>query len=132
MSDASNGLRGRRILLVGDEYALADELDMALRDAGAEVVGPFPRVGEALDAVRSGERLDGAVLDVNLAGEMVWPAADALGEHRVPVVLTTGYDAEAIPREHAGLTRLQKPVQGRAVVRALLQALTKNEAPGSR
>jgi hypothetical protein len=43
-------------------------------------------------------RIDGAVVDVNLRGLMVYPAADLLAERQVPFVFVTGYDREVIPR----------------------------------
>jgi CheY-like chemotaxis protein len=41
-------LEGRRVLVVEDELVMAMELEMALRDQGAEVVGPVASVALAL------------------------------------------------------------------------------------
>ena len=78
MTGPVEGLRGRRILVAEDEYMIAEEIENGLGKAGAEVVGPVSRVGEALAIVQSGERLDGAVLDVNLTSEMIWPVVKLL------------------------------------------------------
>jgi DNA-binding NtrC family response regulator len=116
-------LRGRTLLVVEDEYIVAADLAMRLEDAGADVVGPAGSVKEALSCLHAdGERLDGAVLDVNLGGERVYPVADELIARGVPFVLTTGYDASAIDSAYAGVPRCEKPVDPAALVRALAKA----------
>lgn len=112
-------LRGLRILVVEDEYLLAMDLERELRDAGAEVVGPAASVAAALRLIDGDHVLDGALLDVNLGGEPIFPVADALLGRGVPVVLTTGYDARAIPVRYADVPRCEKPVDVRRVARTL-------------
>ncbi len=48
------------------------ELDMTLRSAGYQVLGPVTTVTAALELLRA-ERPDAAVLDVDLEGEWVTP-----------------------------------------------------------
>jgi DNA-binding LytR/AlgR family response regulator len=55
-------------------------------------------------------RLDGALVDVNLAGKFCFPAAAALKEWGVPFVFLTGYgDAAMMPIELRTEPRLVKP-----------------------
>src|SRR4051794_11661088 len=63
-------LDGRHILVVEDDYLVAEILCELLADAGAAVLGPIGWANEALAYVElhAGE-LDGAILDVNLHGE---------------------------------------------------------------
>lgn len=117
MRDAS--LQGRRILIVEDLYFLADDMRADFEQAGAEVIGPVGRISDALDLLKSGVLLDGAVLDVNLAGEMSYPVADALRARCVPFVFATGYDADAIPAAYAGVTRCIKPIEPVKIAKAL-------------
>lgn len=112
-------LRGRRILVVEDEYMLAMDLERELQDAGAHVLGPVPTVFAALQLIDSAEPIEGALLDVNVGGESIFPVADALMQRGVPVVLTTGYDLRAIPERYADLPRCEKPVDIRQVARTL-------------
>lgn len=54
--------------------------------------------------------MDGAVLDINLGGELVYPVADALRSRHIPFVFATGYDPESIPFLYLDIMRCQKPV----------------------
>lgn len=103
-------LAGCRVLVVEDEYLLADELSRELVAAGAEVVGPAATVAAALRLLGEGTPPHAAILDVNLGGEPVFPVADALLERGVPFVFCTGYDDWALPARHRGTPRCEKPV----------------------
>ena len=94
-------LHGRRILVVEDEYLLADDLRQTLESLGIEVVGPVATVAQALELLESEQAPDGAMLDVNLQGDAVFPVLDLLRERAVPFVLTTGYDGWALPAAYA-------------------------------
>jgi PAS domain S-box-containing protein len=104
-------LHQRRLLVVEDEYMLADELQRELTRVGAVVLGPVPSVGMALELLAREAELDGAVLDVNLGGELVYPVADALTERAIPFVFVTGYDACVLPPRFAQAPRCGKPVK---------------------
>ena len=101
---------GRRVLVVEDEYMLAEDLREELERAGAEVLGPVPSVKKALEILQSEPRPDMALLDINLQGEMAWPVADLLRNTGIPFIFATGYDAKAIPPRYADVPRTEKPV----------------------
>ena len=119
MTDTARAsLANKRLLLVEDEYLIATDLAWAIEQAGAEVVGPAGSVEDALALVReAGGRLDGAVLDVNLRGERVFPVADALAAKGVPFLFATGYDASLIPAHYAKVPRHEKPVDRARLLR---------------
>ncbi|GJE45737.1 response regulator [Methylobacterium soli] len=119
MTPSADPLTGRRILLVEDEYFLADDLRRLFEASGAEVIGPVARLQEALDLVTGTARIDGAVLDINLWDEMAYPVADALHDRNVPFVFATGYDKGVIPRRYEAVRRCEKPVEPIEVARAL-------------
>lgn len=112
-------LCGRRILVVEDEYFLADELSRGLSDAGAEVLGPIATLEGALALLKGPAPPDAAILDVNLGGDQVYPVADALRALDVPFLFTTGYDPATIPSRYASARRLEKPAANAAVLREL-------------
>ena len=113
----------RRILLVEDEYLIAHDLAHDLRALGAEVVGPIPSLEKGLNALEAEPCLDGAVLDINLNGEMVFPLVDALRQRKVPILFTTGYDEGVIPARYAEIARCEKPVTPIRFKQAVVMAL---------
>ncbi len=117
MADAG-ALADRRVLVVEDEYFLADDMAQALRKLGAEVVGPVPSLEEAT-ALLAHEHVDAAVLDINLRGQTVYPVADALREQGVPFVFATGYDETAVPEAYKDVPRWEKPFKPEDLARAL-------------
>jgi DNA-binding response OmpR family regulator len=105
-------LAGMRILVVEDNYLVADVLCEGLRECGCEVVGPAPSVAgcEKLIGAEDGDRLHGAVLDVNLGGEFSFPIAARLRELGVPFIFLTGYDdRQVVPTEFQSVRRISKP-----------------------
>jgi CheY-like chemotaxis protein len=113
-------LGGLAILAVEDEVLIADELTQALQQFGARVLGPVGYLHEALVVLENADGLDGAVLDLNLHGEPVYPLADALTERGVPYVFLTGYAASAaIPARYNDVPRYEKPVEFGFVAQAL-------------
>ena len=114
-------LAGKRILIAEDDWFIAKGLARDLQRAGADVPGPVSTVGEALDRVRD-EPLDGAVLDINLRGEMAYAVIDLLAERNVPFVLATGYSPDAVPVRYRDVPCCTKPVEIGALARALFPA----------
>ena len=101
-------LDGCRVLIVEDEYFLANDLEQALKARGAIVVGPIAELGEAYDqAVR--DHFDLAVIGIDLRGEKTYPIADELMRHGVPFIFFTGYERKIIPERFAGVRLCQKP-----------------------
>jgi DNA-binding response OmpR family regulator len=116
-------LAGLRILLVEDNFLVAEHLRGMLSDHGCVVVGPVPHVASALDLLRDGDRLDGAVLDINLNGEYCFPLAKALETRSVPFLFLTGYDDRTmIPLEFRGVPYLGKPVDEAELVAVAIRA----------
>jgi DNA-binding response OmpR family regulator len=112
-------LQGSRILIVEDEYLLADDLCHALKDAGAEVLGPMASVEDANAYIAGEPSIDAAILDVNLRGDLVFPVADTLRARGVPFAFATGYDQWALPERFADAPRVEKPFKGHKVAAVL-------------
>ncbi|TNC59358.1 response regulator [Rubellimicrobium roseum] len=112
-------LAGRCILIVEDDFFIADDFAAIFEGAGATVVGPAASLSDAMDLIERTERLDGALLDMNLQGEMAYTLADALRVRGVPVVFATGYDRGAIPERYADIPICEKPVDPQQVAQAI-------------
>ena len=123
MSQNTSGedLRGLRVLVVEDEAAISLLLEDMLLDFGCEVIGPAARLATALDTVNR-EQVDLAILDVNVAGEPIYPVAEALVERSVPFVFSTGYGSAGIKDAYRDRPVLQKPFAQHDLMQKLILA----------
>ena len=112
-------LKGRRILVIEDEYFLAEDICSVLRGLGADIIGPAGEVGDAIGIVNSGAFIDGAVLDVNLKDVSILPVADRLRARNIPFVFTTGYDRSAIDIRFKDIQLFEKPINVAAMAHSL-------------
>jgi CheY-like chemotaxis protein len=112
----------KRVLLVEDEYMIAQDMAYELQALGAEVIGPAGSVAGALRLVETETAIDAAFLDLNLNGERAYPIADLLLARGIHVVFTTGYDENAIPQPYAHVPRCGKPVT-RLMLRRMLESV---------
>lgn len=110
MAPSFEKLHGLRILVAEDETLVLMEIEDLLRELECEIVGPVSTVGAAVAAIRQND-LDGALLDMNLHGERIAPAAEQLVARGVPFLLVTGY-ASRVGDEPAlkDAPRLTKPI----------------------
>lgn len=96
---------GLRILVIEDEFLVAEHISFTLESLGYEVVGPVPTIDAAIALIGS-EAFDCALLDANLGGKSSAPIAAELVTRSIPFVVVTGYghfklataDLEAAPR----------------------------------
>lgn len=102
-------LTGCRILVVEDEYLLADDMRMHVEQFGGEVVGPLGTIGGAQE-LSDLSRIDVAFVDVNLRGETSFTLVDRLCDNDVRVILVSGYDHSVLPERYRHLPFLQKPL----------------------
>jgi DNA-binding NtrC family response regulator len=101
-------LVGRRILVVEDELLVAMLLESILEEHNCITVGPYADLSSAVAAAQR-EVVDAAVLDINLAGQMVFPVAEALAGRGVPFLLLSGYGAMALPPDRRHWPVCNKP-----------------------
>lgn len=97
------------MFVVEDEALVALHLEDMLADLGCRIVGPAMRLDRAFAMVERGVTADVAVLDVNVAGEQVFPLAELLAEKGVPFLFATGYGRSGLPEEWHSRPILQKP-----------------------
>ena len=121
-NDMGGRLQGLRVAIVEDETMVAILIEDMLEELGCEVLWTAHRVGKALDLVTRTEP-DAAVLDVNIAGDEVYPVARALAERNIPFVFATGYGSRGLAESWHNRPIIQKPFQVEHLSRSLLTAL---------
>jgi DNA-binding response OmpR family regulator len=114
MLDAHN----RRVLIVEDEPLLAWALEELLVESGFAIAGVASRLKKALAIIESGV-CDGAILDANLAGVSVEPAASALAARGLPFIILSGYSPDERHGAFSNAPRLQKPCRPERLIEAL-------------
>ena len=118
-------VNGNRIMIVEDEALVAMVVSDAVTELGYQVVGPFSRPPDAIAAVQDGD-IGAAILDINLAGTLVYPVAEELTSRGIPFVFVTGYGIESVDKRFSDIPVLQKPIE-----RETLQRIFLNRKAGS-
>ena len=115
--------KSSRVLVVEDEWLIADEVCHQLLKAGYRVVGPVPSVREALSFIDDDE-VDAALLDYHLNDEDSYQIAEELAAHDIPFAFLTGYDPKEIEycRKHPCL---QKPISTEMLLKVMDALLEK-------
>jgi PAS domain S-box-containing protein len=107
-SDNRRTLQGKRILVIEDEPLVAMDVESNLTAAGCEVVGPAATLERAKLLIEESD-CDAALLDVNLAGQLVDELATLLTRKNRPFAFVTGYGRDALPSGFRGAVVLGKP-----------------------
>lgn len=122
MQTARRNAENLTILLLEDDLLLAMDMEEFLTDRGYEIAGPYGRVGEALEAIQT-MHVDGAVVDLNLHGEMSFPVIELLQARDVPVIVCSGYaELPELKQRLSGLPLLAKPWNPRKLCQLLDEA----------
>ncbi len=121
MTTQRESLEGLRVLVVEDDFDVAEALRAELESGGCHVVGPVSTVEEACDLAKT-QALDAAVLDIALSPGTSAPVARTLLYRGCPFVFVTGFsNVDMLPEELRGHHVLLKPVDGQTL-RAAIQA----------
>jgi two-component sensor histidine kinase/ActR/RegA family two-component response regulator len=112
----------RKLLVAEDEPLVGFMIAELIRNLGYDVLGPYATLSEALLAGDATDLL-GAILDVNLGGEMVYPLAEKLKSKKVPFIFITGYGPERIDQSYADAPTLAKPIEMAALTSVLAEVL---------
>jgi CheY-like chemotaxis protein len=106
-------------LVVEDDFLVSLTTVDFLESLGCEVVGPAARLAAAFEVAQS-ESLDAAVLDINIAGDMVWPVAEVLRRRAIPFIFLSAHPwLSEIPIPFAAVPRLEKPLEQNRLLRQL-------------
>ena len=109
---------GSTLLVVEDEFYLAMDVAEGIERAGGSVMGPCSDVETSIAELRR-ETPHCALVDINLGQGPSFEVAHELKRRHVPFLFLTGYDAPAVPPEHAGVERIEKPADTNRIVAAV-------------
>ena len=99
---------------------IAMMLEEVLLQLGCELVGPASRLAKAVELAGSAA-IDGAILDLNLAGKEIYPVAAKLAERGIPFAFATGYAAEHVDAAYRQRPVLHKPFEAQELAHTLMQ-----------
>jgi len=114
-------LLGCRILIVEDNFLLAETVAEVLESAGARIVGPFVSMVEALERLTELTAIDGAVLDIGLEGQDSYPLAEALQTTGIPFLFLTGVERRDLPAQFARTPHMLKPFSNEKLILRLVE-----------
>jgi two-component system, response regulator PdtaR len=108
------------LLVAEDEALIALVLELELRGAGHEVLGPAATPEEAL-ALAEGTRPELALIDINLVGggDGIALARALRDRHGVPSLFVSGQAPDALANRDAALGLVRKPYAPEDVARAV-------------
>jgi two-component system, response regulator PdtaR len=112
------------VLVVEDEFLIADDYCATIEAQGWEVMGPAPTAQMGLQLLQE-RKPSVAVLDLQLQQELSSPVAEALRIQGVPFILASGCrnPVEVGGAAFLGITILSKPVTPRGLVSSLNGAM---------
>nr|WP_210334910.1 response regulator [Mesorhizobium mediterraneum] len=107
-----------RVLVVEDEWLIAEDIAACLRASGHQVIGPAPSVAAALGLIGE-NHVDVALLDIQLSGETSLAIAEELQTRHIPFACLTGFGPSDVPSAFANFKFVRKPADQAAIENAL-------------
>jgi DNA-binding response OmpR family regulator len=116
-----------RILIVEDNFLLAEVLCDFVAECGWQTAGPASDLDKGLSIARQAD-LDGAILDINLGGRLCFSICDVLAQRGVPFCFVTGYGRlGVIPDRYGTVPVVAKPFEPqelRSIIDTMLHGQT--------
>jgi DNA-binding response OmpR family regulator len=111
-------LSGARILVVEDEFVIAMQLQSLFEEEGAQVLGPYHNLADALEHAGSDD-ISAASLDVNLGRDTAAPVASLLAERNVPFVFYSVQTNDPALTDWRHVRLIQKPAAPSELIEAI-------------
>lgn len=113
-----------RLLVVEDNYLMAEVVCDFLRECGMEPVGPACDLDAGL-ALAWEQDVAGAVLDINLCGRPVFPICSVLAHRGLPFIFLSAYaPGMAVPGAYRSVPYVEKPFTDERLRKALEKLLS--------
>lgn len=110
------------VLIVEDEWLIAEELKDQLEDLGHNPIGPALNCSAALELLRE-VKPDVAILDTELGDETCEVVLHRCVADGIPVIIGSGHDQSHLPAFVGDRILLSKPYSTSAIVGALAAAV---------
>ncbi|MBV8187514.1 MAG: response regulator [Alphaproteobacteria bacterium] len=120
-------LRATTILVVEDEFLVAEDIAQLITTCGGLVVGPVASVEQALGLLAH-DAPCGAILDAFLQADDAVPIAERLRALEVPFVVVTGYDCDRLPEGLRAMPCIGKPYEPHGLMQAIFGAIESKHA----
>ena len=101
-------LAGLRVFVAEDEFHVLQLIEDMLVELGCIICDSVSSVRAALDRAAA-TKAQLAVLDVNLRGKTIFPAAQILRSRGIPILFSTGYGGDGIEADWKTCPVIQKP-----------------------
>lgn len=120
MPYSTDALSAQTILVVEDQYLLADLVTSVVASVGASFCGPFESAETALAYLLGAiDRPNAATLNIELSDGPSFPVADELIRMGIPFVFLTENKTDELPSRFSGIPLLRKPFSPIQIVDAL-------------
>lgn len=126
MMSGPTALAGKRVLIIEDDYYQSYDEATHIARAGGTVVASTADADEAC-AMIGRERIDLALVDINLGQGPSFQTAKALRDRGIPFIFTTGYDAAVLPDDFQDEVLVLKPFSQNTLIAALALAADRPE-----
>jgi DNA-binding NarL/FixJ family response regulator len=107
----------KRVLIVEDNFLIAENIAHAILDHGFDVIGQVDNADRAICIIEE-QRPDGVLLDVQLRRGSAVKVAEALDLHGIPFVVVSGSSQDRLPPALSKAPYLGKPMTELQLVEA--------------
>ena len=111
-------LGGASVLIVEDEIIIGLMLAAEIGNAGGTPVGPVTSVTGALKTIAS-RPVDAVILDAKLIDGSGADLATCLDQRRIPYVVVSGYESDALPKSLRHAPFIAKPISAPLLIDAI-------------
>lgn len=120
---------GAKILVVEDNYLLAEVVCDFVTDCGMRPIGPATGLDRGLVYAREA-LLDGAILDINLDGRLSFPICQVLHGRGIPFCFLTAYgDLSLVPQQFRAVPLVSKPFETKEM-RLAIETMLRGQLDG--